>query len=209
MSSFLTLVCLLLQSSGLYCAKLVPRLNSKTLWKLQVSLFEREDSPRLEATARVRFLADANFEPPSGKIFIDSDFSGLLRVDEKGYTCNWSLGEDKNDRKDGLWIWGLFEEPKYPYLYFTLPIFDTYVGVDGTEQPLPFKIDGSRLYCRFNHVSDQTDGVQLSASTMTYKTDEFAKADPFGVGGTVNVGEELIAGTISLTAINEDVEKLM
>ena len=28
--------------------------------------------------------------------------------------------KDKNDRKDGLWIWGLFEEPKYPYLYLNI-----------------------------------------------------------------------------------------
>ena len=35
----------------------------------------------------------------------------------------WTLSEDKNDRKDGLWIWGLFEEPKYPFLYFNLGLF--------------------------------------------------------------------------------------
>ena len=38
-----------------------------------------------------------------------------------GPTSNtWLLSEDPDDRKDGLWIWGLFEEPLYPFILLKL-----------------------------------------------------------------------------------------
>jgi hypothetical protein len=67
---------------------------------------------------------------------VQDDYYGLIRCDEKGYSGTWTLSEDKNDRKDGLWIWGLFEEPKYPYLY-------TYFGIDTDAY-------SSKHYFRFN-----------------------------------------------------------
>ena len=78
----------------------------------------------VSAVLRLRLLEDRGYEPPSGRVFIEDDFNGLVRVDERGYSAyKWTLSEDKDDRKDGLWIWGLFEEPKYPYLYFSIGNF--------------------------------------------------------------------------------------
>jgi hypothetical protein len=78
-------------------------LNGDTLWRLTLSL-ERSGFKKVEATARIRFIEDSNYEPPQGRIFVEDDFNGLIRVDERGYAGVWSLSEDKNERKDGLWI---------------------------------------------------------------------------------------------------------
>jgi len=71
---------------------------------------------------RLRFIQNYGYEPPQGRIFIEADTSQFIAVTQDSYSGTWTLSEDKNDRKDGLWIWGLFEEPKYPYLYFYLGI---------------------------------------------------------------------------------------
>ena len=189
------------------CAKLVPKLNSKTLWRLQITL--KGKYAVIETQSKVRFIEEPGFEPPSGKIFVETDPSGLLRCDEKGFTANWQLGEDKDDRKDGLWIWGLFAEPKYPFIYFTLPVWDTVVqGEEAEERPLPFDIPNSRLLCRFNHEYDAVEGVKLSSSTLSLKRSQVVKADPLGLGGNVNVGEEEVCGTVTLTPISEELERL-
>lgn len=83
----------------------IPDLTGDSLWRLSLRL-QRPGQKDSEAIARVRFVPDRNYEPPQGKIFIEDDFNGLIQVDEKGYSGTWSLSEDKNDRKDGLWIWG-------------------------------------------------------------------------------------------------------
>lgn len=97
-------------------------LDSSTLWRISISL-TKSGFKSIDCIARVRFVEDRNYEPPQGRIFVEDDFNGLIKVDEKGYAGSWTLSEDKDDRKDGLWIWGLFQEPKYPFLYFSLGIF--------------------------------------------------------------------------------------
>lgn len=94
-------------------------LDKSTLWRISLTL-SKSGFKSIETIARVRFIEDRDYEPPQGRIFIEDDFNGLIRVDEKGYAGTWTLSEDKDDRKDGLWIWGLFQEPKYPFLYFSL-----------------------------------------------------------------------------------------
>ena len=41
----------------------------------------------------------------------------------------------------------------------------------------------------------------ISAGQVTYKIVELIKADPFGVGGTVDVGEFVEAGTVELNPV--------
>lgn len=126
-----------------------PTLSDNSLWRLRL-LFQKPGFREQEALFRVRFLSTRGYEPPQGRVFIQDDFNGVARADERGLAGSWTLSEDKDDRKDGLWIckcfvlyWyiydphtiarflmktnchfdvlgGLFEEPKYPYLYFSL-----------------------------------------------------------------------------------------
>jgi hypothetical protein len=96
----------------------IPSLSSNCLWNLDIALQSKD----IKSTTLigVRFVEDRGYEPPQGKIFVETDPNSFMKLTGKGYAGSWSLSEDKNDRKDGLWIWGLFKEPKYPYLYFTL-----------------------------------------------------------------------------------------
>ena len=94
-------------------------LDKSTLWRISLTL-SKSGFKSIETIARVRFVEDRDYEPPQGRIFVEDDFNGLIRVDEKGFAGTWTLSEDKDDRKDGLWIWGLFQEPKYPFMYFSL-----------------------------------------------------------------------------------------
>ena len=78
-------------------------LNEKFLWRIDFK-FIRSGCKDTSAVARVRFVQDRSYEPPQGRIFVQDDFNGLIKVDERGYAGTWTLSEDKTDRKDGLWI---------------------------------------------------------------------------------------------------------
>lgn len=39
---------------------------------------------------------------------------------KEGARTRWQLSEDPDDRKDGLWVWGLFAQPLYPFIRFEL-----------------------------------------------------------------------------------------
>ncbi|KAJ1439801.1 hypothetical protein B484DRAFT_443708 [Ochromonadaceae sp. CCMP2298] len=177
-------------------------LSGPNLWRITLSL-RRAGCKNIEAVARVRFVADGQYEPPQGRLFIEDDLNGLIKCNERGYAGGWTLSEDKNDRKDGLWIWGLFEEPKYPFLYFFLDVYDTVVLPSGEEDKI-FDGEGipnARLKFRFNHVRDKERGSLLSDGQMTYKLTEMVKADPLGIGGTIDVGDEISAGICDITLV--------
>ena len=194
-------------------------LDERTLWRLTLTL-KKQGSPDSKAVARVRFIEAQGYEPPQGRLFVEDDYNGFIRTDDNGFSGIWTLSEDKNDRKDGLWVWGLFEEPKYPYLYFYLGIiriitfirtlqsflskmidvYNSTVTPSGEEIPV-FNGEGipnGRLDIRFNHIRDKEKGAMLSNGYMTFKLTEFVKADPFGIGGRVDVGDVIDAGTIDI-----------
>jgi len=94
-------------------------LDESTNWRLNINL-KKENFKNVNIALKLQFVEERGYEPPQGKIFIVDDLSGVVKCNDKGFAGPWTLSEDKNDRKDGLWIWGLFEEPKYPYLYFNI-----------------------------------------------------------------------------------------
>jgi hypothetical protein len=154
---------------------------------------------------RIRFIEDRGYEPPQGRVFVEDDFNGLVRCDEGGYAggYRWTLSEDKNDRKDGLWVWGLFEEPKYPFLYMSLPVYEDVVLPSGETDPI-FGGEGvpnGRLNLRFSHERDNQRGAILTSGEVTYQLTELIKADPFGIGGTVDVGDVVSAGTVDIQPV--------
>lgn len=179
-------------------------LDGDHLWRLNFS-FRKKGVKAVDAVARVRFVPDRNYEPPQGKIFVQDDYNGLIKVDDQGYAGRWTLSEDKENRKDGLWVWGLFEEPKYPFLYFNLDIYNTIILPSGEEEGIygGEGVPSGRLLLRFDHIRDDTKGSLLSGGLMNYKLTELVKADPFGVGGTVNVGDELSAGTVQIALVRQ------
>ena len=181
-------------------------LDASTLWRLTLRL-QREGWPEVEAVLRVRFLLDGGYEPPQGRVLVEADLNGLARVDERGLSpFRWTLSEDRDDRKDGLWIWGLFREPNYPFLYTSLAIYDDVILPSGEAVPL-FGGEGvpsGRLYLRFSHRPDKDLGAVLSYGEISCKLNETALADPLGLGGSVDVGEFVSAGSVQIQPIFSD-----
>lgn len=188
---------------GLSMRRATASLDERTLWRLSLKL-QKQGFKDVEAVVRLRFIEDRGYEPPSGRVFIEDDYNGLVRVDEKGYAgFGWTLSEDKNDRKDGLWVWGLFEEPKYPFLYMTLAVFDDVILASGESEPIfgGAGVPNSKLNIRFNHARDAARGAVLSSGQLTAQITELVKADPLGLGGTVNVGDVLDMGSIDIQPV--------
>lgn len=118
---------------------------------------------------------------------------------------------------------GLFEVPKYPFLYFALgnekklhnliPLrnaynfkwlhtdtYSTIITAEGKEEAL-YASDGvpnNRLSFRFDHVRNDEEGAVLSNGIVTCKLTEMVKADPFGLGGEVDVGDEVVIGSATI-----------
>jgi hypothetical protein len=172
----------------------------------------------------VQFILEEGFEPPQGQInqiLASTSTSGNVSAssdttenannddDESSTNTNdnvrylqvksgrWKLSEDPNDRKDGLWIWGLFEEPLYPFMLlqleteeYNLPNYDS-EKEDDAIKPMT-------LYAQINHKRDKKTGeVELDAATLNLREIESINADPFGVA-KVDIFEEVQVGQLSL-----------
>ncbi len=133
----------------------------------------------------VQFIEEEGFEPPQGEIRQilpkekkdngDDDNRNVryLKV-TKG---RWKLSEDPNDRKDGLWVWGLFAEPLYPFMLLQLETEE--YALPGPENDA---ITPLTLYAQINHKRDKKTGeVELDAASLNLREVESINADPFGV----------------------------
>ncbi|EKX39163.1 hypothetical protein GUITHDRAFT_143763 [Guillardia theta CCMP2712] len=100
-------------------------LTKETEWSMAIAL---DDGAELAVTAC--FQEDEGYEPPQGPLIVrNSSFV------QGGF---WKLGEDPAKEgfdKAGLWIWGLFEEPKYPFIFFELQITKEISTSQGTIAP--------------------------------------------------------------------------
>ena len=185
-----------------------PTLTGETLWRLSLKLDSTDGKNAVNAVARVRFIEERGYEPPSGKIFVEDDYQGLIRVDKNGYSpFRWTLSEDKEDRKDGLWVLGLFAEPKYPFLYFSLGVFDSYIMPSGKEESFSLMpensakgVPGDKLNLRFFHENRGTEGRLITGGTVTFKASEMLNL-PLT---QVDIGEEVVAGRVELTPVYGD-----
>jgi hypothetical protein len=87
--------------------------------------------------------------------------------------------------------------------YVISDVYDTIVLPSGQEDPIygGEGVPNGRLKFRFNHVRDDKRGSLLSDGQMTYKVTELQKADPFGVGGMIDVGDEMPAGVVDISLV--------
>jgi hypothetical protein len=187
-----------------------------------------------------QFVEEDGYEPPQGTFVQQqqlysstSSSSSLVMQDEMNRTTitsatditssssssnrclqigksRWILSEDPNDRKDGLWVWGLFKEPLYPYMllsFETLPIPLNSTGTAAASTATIDCIPALQLYVQLNHTRNRDTGAvsfQLSNSASNYdltiRQKETISADPLGVS-KVDIYEELSIGTFSIQAI--------
>lgn len=177
-------------STALYAEKAT--LTDETTWKLRLVLrgMETEKGKKVDEIFRVdaHFLEEEGYEPPQGVVAQLSSEGDRLKITKS----RWQLSEDPDDRKDGLWIWGLFKEPLYPFLLLQLET--AAIPLAGEDQDV---IKPLQLYAQINHRRDDERGVVLEASELKIRRVTTIKADPFGVA-KVDVYDEMGVGTLSV-----------
>jgi hypothetical protein len=140
----------------------------------------------------VQFIEEDGYEPPQGFV---KQVAMTKESDDKSQesqfkivSSRWLLSEDPNDRKDGLWVWGLFKEPLYPFLLLQLQTASIPLpGEDGDS------IEPVALFAQISHKRDQEKGAILSRAELKIREMETVKADLFGVS-TAELYEEKTIG---------------
>jgi len=175
-------------------------LTPETTWRLRFSLNgvpTKNDRKVGELfNVDVQFVEDEGYEPPQGDIIqippTDTETPYL-----KVTNGRWQLSEDPEDRKDGLWIWGLFKEPQYPFMLFQLQTEEYALPGEGKDAIMPLT-----LYAQINHKRDKDSGnVELDAAALNIREIESIKADPFGAA-KVDIYEEVKCGQLSLRPLD-------
>jgi hypothetical protein len=176
-------------------------LTEHTTWKLrfvlQGVLTKKGKKVDEIFVATCKFLEEDGYEPPQGALQQVELTDDRLKVT----ASYWKLSEDPNDRRDGLWIWGLFKEPLYPFMLLQLetaavPLSGN-ADADGeaVDEILPMQ-----LYAQINHSRDNDMGVILQGAELNIRQMETMKADPFGVS-MVDIFEEKNVGTLSIQVL--------
>ena len=133
-------------------------------WRLQLSVQLPQANGQIttkQLSMEARFELDEGYEPPQGRLVSISTEDGGKYLDSDA-SNRWTLSEDPDDRRDGLWIWGLFNEPLYPFclLQFTLKGVPTGNsrgdGEDGGETGECFP--PFTAYCQIKHTADRKTG---------------------------------------------------
>ncbi|GKY91584.1 hypothetical protein MPSEU_000130300 [Mayamaea pseudoterrestris] len=158
----------------------------------------------------VKFIEEEGYEPPQGRVEVvaapSSDDTTVTPIINrwKFNKTYWKLSEDPNERKDGLWIWGLFKEPLYPYLLLSMETSEIQLSSGSASDGDSQKVDTiapMQLYAQINHKRDADIGVVLSGSyPLKIRQLETIKADPFG-GATVDIFNDVDIGTIRIEAV--------
>ena len=168
-------------------------LTDETVWKIRFVLkgIETEKGKKVDEIFRIsaNFLEEEGYEPPQGKVSQISSEGDRIKIT----SSSWKLSEDPNDRKDGLWIWGLFKEPLYPYLLLKLEA-DAIPLEGGDEDDV---IKPLQLFAQIDHRRDSELGVVLDAAELKVRQVETIKADLFGAA-KFDYYEEVTIGTLSV-----------
>eukprot|EP00522_Entomoneis_paludosa_P008744 CAMPEP_0172445458 /NCGR_PEP_ID=MMETSP1065-20121228/5293_1 /TAXON_ID=265537 /ORGANISM="Amphiprora paludosa, Strain CCMP125" /LENGTH=232 /DNA_ID=CAMNT_0013196317 /DNA_START=59 /DNA_END=757 /DNA_ORIENTATION=- len=183
-------------------------LTDATDWNLRIVLrgVATEQGKKVDEIFRVKcnFLEEEGYEPPQGVIQQQVNPDSRLEITKS----RWILSEDPDDRKDGLWVWGLFAEPLYPFMLLQLetnaiplPNNSNNNDNDDHEEATPADaIKPLQLYAQINHKRDSEKGVILEASDLKVRQVETVAADVFGAA-KVDVYEEVNIGTLSIQPV--------
>ena len=209
-------------------------LTEETTWRLRLLLRDvtTTNGRRLDGGAALfvvegSFVEEEGYEPPQGYFRpivgrgrgggeeeedpASADDGGGVAVGGGGagttlevVDSRWKLSEDPDDPKDGLWIWGLFKEPLYPYMLLSM---------ETRELALPSSMDGEnddsipalKLYARIPHARNNGNkkdnkasgggggGVELKTANLNVRV-----LEQIALPGTmVDLYEEEAVGQIS------------
>ena len=167
-------------------------LTDETTWSLRFLLngIPTENGKKADKlfVIEAQFIEEEGYEPPQGSVVqVQGDETALEVTNSR-----WQLSEDPNDRKDGLWIWGLFKEPLYPFMLLQLETAKYDLPGEDGDAILPLQ-----LFAQINHSRDEEKGVILSQAGVKVREVETVKADPFGAA-TVDVYDEKSVGQLTI-----------
>lgn len=145
-------------------------------------------------TLETQFIEEQGYEPPQGTLRVLTNAKNNNTSIIPILKSRWILSEDPNDRKDGLWVWGLFREPLYPFLLLTLQTDDIplYNNNNNNTDFLP----ALQLYAQINHRREDSQ-VILEGKELCWRQMETVRADPLGAA-TVDLYDNVVVGTIAL-----------
>ncbi len=169
-------------------------LTEQTTWDLRFLLqsVPTENGKKVDEffSAKVQFIEDIGYEPPQGalkQLFVAGEEPSF-----KILSSRWQLSEDPNDRKDGLWVWGLFAEPLYPFMLLQIETDRIPLPGDITDAIKPLK-----LFAQLSHKREKDVGVILSGGPLNIKEAETFKADPFGAA-SVTIYDDVTVGNLQV-----------
>lgn len=183
----------------------IATLTDETTWELR---FVLRDLPTAKGrkvdrifNVRAHFIGEDGYEPPQGLLkqvatttttsANDESNSGNEAAQVQITSSRWLLSEDPEDRKDGLWIWGLFEEPLFPFMLLQLTTGS--ISLPGSEGD---SIEPLSLFAQINHRIDEKTGTVLSRADVKVRETETFKADLLGIS-TAELYEEKTIGQCS------------
>jgi hypothetical protein len=206
----------------------LPTLSSDTTWMIRMTLrnIKTQQGQTISNQMYVingQFIPEENYEPPQGTFVQQPSTTSTETAIASAASSNsndssnmqiassrWILSEDPNDRKDGLWIWGLFQQPLYPYLLLSLETKP--IEIRNSGDSLDY-IPALQLYVQLNHncnrdtgavsflkTKSSSDGSKNTGSNnyeLMIRQKEIIAADPLSLS-KVEIYEEVSIGTISI-----------
>jgi hypothetical protein len=183
-------------------ANAVTTLTDETTWNMRIVLrgvpTERGKKVDEIFSVTAKFVEETGYEPPQGYLVQVPKENDRLQI----VSSRWKLSEDPNERKDGLWVWGLFEEPLYPFLLLQLetsrvPLPGRAGRDDASAASSADAIRPLKLYAQIRHRRDKAAGVVLEGGQLSVRKVETIKVDPFGAA-KVEIYDDLDVGRISV-----------
>mmetsp|Transcript_16756 Transcript_16756/g.36430 ORF Transcript_16756/g.36430 Transcript_16756/m.36430 type:complete len:265 (-) Transcript_16756:504-1298(-) len=153
-----------------------------------------EDAPKVDVALRCVFSVDEGYEPPQGTLTILEDERGFVN---KGGVHRWKLSEEEGTDpldKGGLWIWGLFKEPLYPFMFLEMQ-------VNALTWPGGENFPGGQLSLKVPHGRGKQRGVVLSEGVLSLKTVVKYDADLMGLS-KANISEVRPCGTVRIAQVS-------
>jgi hypothetical protein len=212
----------------------VTTLTKDTTWRLRIILngITTTKGRKLSSSNSGLFVVEGSFieedgyEPPQGYFQpvatsihdenVNSSSTTLSTSTLEIINSRWKLSEDPDDPKDGLWIWGLFKEPLYPYMLLQMETRELVLSSskDGLNDD---SIPPLKLYAQISHIRTKTndtnnknkdammigggrrggEGVELKTANLNIRVLEQISLP----GTTVDLYEEEAVGQITFQPI--------
>lgn len=182
-------------------------LTDETTWRLRLLLSDVVSTKGRKLDGQLfvvegNFIEEEGYEPPQGifrpsrkesdEIDDDGEDAGALEVTSMVTNSRWKLSEDPDDPKDGLWIWGLFKEPLYPFMLLQLETKELALPSSGEEDEGD-SIPPLKLYAQINHARKEDVGVELKTANLNVRILERVQLP----GASVDLFEDEKVGQIT------------